>query len=74
MTMRSNFERGRITSARSFPISASQVKSRPGAMYLGGTPQLADRAVDRHGAHAVLQLGDVGVDVVDGHIRRSLFV
>ena len=32
---------------------------------LGGTPQLADRAVDRHGAHAVLQLGDVGVDVFE---------
>ena len=74
MTMRSNFERGRATSARSLPISASQVKSRPGAMYLGGTPQLADRAMDRHGAHAVLQFGEVGVDIVGRHIRRSRFV
>lgn len=32
--MRSNFERGRITNARSLLMSASQVKSRPGAMNL----------------------------------------
>jgi hypothetical protein len=41
---------------------------------LGDTPQLGDRAVDRHGAHAVLQLGDVDVDVFDGHMHRSLLV
>ena len=33
MTMRSNFERGRITNARSLSMSASQVKSAPGAMH-----------------------------------------
>src|SRR5205823_3480454 len=38
---------------------------------LSNAPQLADRTIDGHGAHALLQLGDVGVDVVNRHIRGS---
>jgi hypothetical protein len=69
--MRSSFERGRATSARSLAISASQMIRRH---VLGGAPQLADRAVDRYGTHAVLQLGYVGLYIVRGYVRRSLFI
>ena len=42
-----------------------------GGNELGGTTQLADRAVHRHGTHAVLQLRDVGVNVLDRHMRPA---
>ena len=48
MTMRSNFERGRATNARSLLDlgEPGEVAARSNAP--GGTSQLADRAIDRH--------------------------
>ena len=74
MTMRSNFERGRITQCEVLLDVGEPGEVAARGNELGGTPQLVDRAIDRHRADAVLQFGDVGVDVLERHMRCSLVV
>ena len=65
-TSRSAFDRGIMTSAISFSISASHPKSPLGRDQLRGAAQLVDRVPDGDGADPSLQLGDEFVYVIWG--------